>query len=418
MEIFVLGLGHVGLPLACWIALTGQHVFGIDTDRERIDQICSGRIQIEESFDGVPLSALSQKLIAQGQLHVNTTLARHKDPAVFLICVGIADAPDGTKNLSPVVEAANMVAEALVPGDLIILRTTLIPGTCEKTVLPVFSCQNIPFSFAYCPETIQETRAFEELESHPLILASQSESSEKTALAFWKSLGKKNCVCTRNFRAAELAKVVQNLHRDVDIAFANEIGWAAAQLDVDPEELQKLVNVNPRVHMLTAGPGVGGYCLPNALSYLCAALPEEPLLSRTARAVNEKQPVKMVDLAEYVLQKEGKAMTGATVAVIGLAMKSNCADLRNSPALDVVGELTRRGAVVRAYDPLIPPTFPFQVSSLTEALSGADCLIILAMQKGLELDGAEITTRMAPAPIVIDTQRVLRRLDGAVLVRI
>ena len=419
MEIYVLGLGHVGLPLACWLALTGQHVFGIDTDEERIAQIRSGRVQIEEDYHGTPLSALSRELVESGRLTVHTTLPAHHAPAVFLICVGIADAPNGTKDLAPVTEATHMVAEALIPGDLMILRTTLIPGTCEKAVVPILSQRSIPFSFAYCPETIQETRAFEELETNPLVVSGLNESSEKAVLAFWESVGKTDCVCTPNIRAAELAKVAQNLHRDVDIAFANELGWAAARLGVDSQELQRLVNVNPRVHMLSAGAGVGGYCLPNALSYLRAALPEEPLaLCRTARAVNESQPAKIVDLTRRKLLEAGKDLTGAKVAIAGLAMKSNCADLRNSPALDVIGELTRCGARVCAYDPLIVPAFPFQVSSLTEALDGADCLIIMAVQKGMVLDGATITAHMSPAPVVIDTQRVLEQLDGAALVRI
>jgi UDP-N-acetyl-D-mannosaminuronic acid dehydrogenase len=419
MEIYVLGLGHVGLPLACWIALAGHRVFGIDTDGERLRQIRSGRVQIEESFHGTPLSALAQNLIESGQLELGTALPAHSAPAVFLICVGIADAPGGVKDLSPVLEAADAAARALAPGDLVILRTTLIPSTCEKAVLPILFSRKIPFSFAYCPETIQETEAFEELEAHPLILAAADETSENAALSFWALLGKTACVRAGSLRAAELAKVVQNLHRDVDIAFASEMGRAAAGLGVDPEELQRLVNVNPRVHMLTAGPGVGGYCLPNALSYLRAALPEEPLtLSRMARAVNEGQPARIADLAEQALGKQGKAVAGAKIAVAGLAMKSGCADLRNSPSLAIVQELERRGAAVRAYDPLIAPVFPFQSPSLNEALSGADCLILAARQKGLPEDGAALTAPMAPSPVIIDTQRILRRADGAVLVRI
>lgn len=317
------------------------------------------------------------------------------------------------------VGAAEAVGAALRPGDLVIVRTTLIPGSCEKVVLPILSRRELPFSFAYCPETIQETHAFEELRTHPLIVSSPDASGERAALTFWKSLGKENCVCTRSLRAAELAKVAQNLHRDVDIAFANEIGWAAADLGVDAEELQKLVNVNPRVHMLTGGPGVGGYCLPNALSYLEAALPEQPLpLSRTARAVNEAQPVRIADLAERALGEQGKTAAGSTVAVAGLAMKSNCADLRNSPALEAIRELERRGAAVRAYDPLIAPALPCQTSSLAQALDGADCLILMALQRGMTLDRAFLQAHLAPSPVIIDTQRALQRPDGAVLIRV
>ena len=304
----------------------------------------------------------------------------------------------------------------LAPHDLIVLRSTMIPGTCETTILPILQRRNLPFHFAYCPETIIETQAFEELEKNPLILSGMDEESLQKALAFFRTVIQVPIHTASNIRTAEMAKVVQNICRDVNIAFANEISDAAVSLKIDDAELQQLVNVNPRVSMLTSGPGVGGYCLPNALSYLRGAMPDDGLtLSQTARKLNQERPHQLAQRMIQALSKAGKSVQGAKIAVAGLAMKSYCADLRNSPALDLIRELEDIGAQVRAYDPLVPPQFPFQAASLADAVQDADCLVITALQRAMPLDTAALAAHMATPPIIMDTQHVLKPTSGVAL---
>lgn len=417
MTSYVLGLGHVGLPLACWLALSGQVVLGVDIDCERIAQIRAGRIDIEEYRNGVPIKEIAKTLIERGGLQIGEKIERvGAEPAVFLISVGIADRPDGSKDLSPVIGAVEAIADVLEPHDLIVLRSTMIPGTCETTILPILQRRNLPFHFAYCPETIIETQAFEELEQNPLILSGMDEESLQKALAFFRTVTQVPIHTASNIRTAEMAKVVQNICRDVNIAFANEISDAAVSLKIDDAELQRLVNVNPRVSMLTSGPGVGGYCLPNALSYLRGAMPDDGLtLSQTARKLNQERPHQLAQRIIQALGKVGKSVQGAKIAVAGLAMKSYCADLRNSPALDLIRELEDIGAQVRAYDPLVPPQFPFQAASLADAVQDADCLVITALQRAMPLDTAALAAHMAAPPIIMDTQHVLKPTSGVAL---
>lgn len=411
MNIYVFGLGHVGLPLACWIAQAGNHVFGIDIDPQVIDDINSGEIAIEEYYHDTHIKTLAKILVDEGKLSISTQIKRcSNEKAAFLISVGLADCPDGSKDLSPILSAIDDIGHVLVPDDLIILRSTVPPGTCAGIIEPKLCKFNVPFHFAYCPETIIETQAFEEFENNPLILGGSSEESYKAAEAFLNSLSENKIYKASDTSIAEMAKVVQNLYRDVNIAFANEICDVAGLLQINYNELRKLVNVNPRVNMHNCGPGVGGYCLPNALSYLKSALekPDKFLeLSQLARELNADRPKKIARQVVDALESLGKQASDSTVAVLGLAMKSFCADIRLSPALDIIRALQDLGAKVKAYDPMVAPMFPFQAASLEECIRGADCLVIAINQKGFDFNADKLSSLMAPTPIIIDTQNIL-----------
>jgi UDP-N-acetyl-D-mannosaminuronic acid dehydrogenase len=264
-----------------------------------------------------------------------------------------------------------------------------------------------------------ETKAFEEFEKNPIILAGIDESSYQAARRYWQTITKNRIYKASNICTAEMAKVVQNIHRDVNIALANEISGAAAALNIDSEELRTLTNTNPRVSMLVSGPGVGGYCLPNALAYLKGAVPETPLtLAETARARNHGRPAQISKVTIHALESAGKQVKGAVIAVGGLAMKNYCADTRLSPALAVIKGLEAQGATVKAYDPLVPKSYPFQLDSLEECLRGADCLLILTKQKALSYNTPEIADLLSSPAIIIDTQHTVHSLDGVSIYKV
>jgi UDP-N-acetyl-D-mannosaminuronic acid dehydrogenase len=302
-----------------------------------------------------------------------------------------------------------------VYGDLLLFRTTLIPGTIDQLIVPRLANLKPSIHLAYCPETIMETRAFEELENNPMILAGLDKESIEVTEVFLKSLSKAPIYKSSNFKTAEMVKVIQNIHRDVNVALINEISEVAYQLGVDIYELITLVNTHPRVTLLQPGPGVGGYCLPNALGYLKNAVDTKncPLtLMDTARKLNEKRPFEIVQIIADILKKAGKVIEHSTIALVGLAMKDFCADCRNSPALDVAVQLINSGAKVKAYDPVVPVTYVYQVTSLEEALTNADCLVILANQKGLTIEYDQIKSLMAQPILVVDTRNVFPNFPG------
>jgi UDP-N-acetyl-D-mannosaminuronic acid dehydrogenase len=411
MEVYVFGLGHIGLPLACLIALSNKHVTGIDINQEAVKNIVNGTVNIEEYYNGVHISNLTKYLIKEDRLCISSKFERtNKTPAIFAISVGIGNKCDGSQDISTITSVLDMIIPELVPEDLLIFRTTLIPGTCENFILPRLKALDFPVHLAYCPETLIETRAFKEFQTNAMILATTDDTSYDIAEKFLHSLSPAPIYRASNIRTAEMAKVVQNIHRDVNIALANEVADAATSLEIDAYELQRLVNTHPRVKLLTHGAGVGGYCLPNAYGYLNEAMDnteESPLtLIRTARNLNSKRPTKVVQLIEKALSDIGKTLKGSKIAVIGLSMKDYCADCRFSPALDIVSLLQERGAIVEAYDPLVSYQYEFQVNSYEQCINNADCVVITAIQKGIQLNPKELKNSMSAPAIVVDTKNI------------
>lgn len=416
MRVYVFGLGHIGLPMAVWFALKGYVVTGIDINPAVITAINDGTVNIEEYYQEEHISRIALNLIEKKVLTLATEFSRVDDtPSVFVIAVGIAEKDNGAADLSPISRVLAAIAPGLLPHDLLLLRTTLIPGTIDKLVIPWLQQLNVPVRFAYCPETMMETRAFKELAENPIILAAIDEESKAAAKSFWQSLSEAPIYEASNIKTAELAKVIQNIHRDVNVALINEISQVAYHLNVDIHELITLANTHPRVELLLPGPGVGGYCLPNALGYLQKAVEEQkcPLpLMRTARKVNTARPQKIVEIVTAALQQAGKDITASTVAVVGLAMKDFCADCRHSPALEIASLLIKAGAKVQAFDPAIPVTRTFQTATLQECLRHADCLLILAHQKGIVYDKEEIESLMSRPILVVDTRNVFPHFPG------
>lgn len=408
MQVYVFGLGHIGLTLADLIALNGIHVNGIDINSNIISSIQKGTINIEEYYNDIHISKLTKDLINSGVLSIGTELIRKDtNPSIFIITVGIINNSNGQQDISPLHCIINSIIPKLVANDLIIFRTTMIPGTCENEILPKLKALDFNVSVSYCPETLIETHAFEEFERNPIIIAADDEIGYEKTVNFIKCISKAPIYKASNMITAEMAKVVQNIHRDVDIALANEISDAALQLGVNFYELQRLVNSHPRVNLLNSGPGVGGYCLPNAYSYLNASITDKEkcklTLISTARKLNTERPVKIVEMVIEALNKVGKDIMDSTIAVLGLSMKDYCADTRLSPALDIISLLLGKGAKIKAFDPIVTLKENYQVSSYSECIKNADCLLITAIQKGINFDISQLDMLMKHPIIIVDT---------------
>lgn len=417
MEIYVVGLGHIGLPLACWIALKKYKVNGYDINKKTIEKIKNGSIEIEENYKGTHISDISRDLVEKEYLNVFSDFKRvNSDPSIFVLVVGIANSSDGTQDITPLKSALATISPHLIDGDLILVRTTLIPGTCETLIKPVLDSLDASVGLAYCPETLMETKAFYELENNPMILAGDSEKSYLKAENFIRSLTSATINKASSIRAAEMTKVIQNIHRDVNIALSNELSVAANLLNLDIFELQKLVNTHPRVELLTPGPGVGGYCLPNAYEYLKYALnsgtgSEVPLI-KLARNLNQERPSQVVDQLISIAKSKDIALSDLKVSVIGLAMKDFCADYRFSPALDIIERLKSLGVPVKSYDPITHTTSDTQVETLELCIENSNCIILSAIQEGLidELVALGKSTKLPK--VILDTRNALNDIDS------
>ena len=406
MDIYIFGLGHIGLPLAASIGLCGKQVHGIDINPSIINNISNGTISQSEYYNGKHISKIVLELINKKLLTVSTCFIRQRnEPSVFIITVG-----SGMKgDISSINAVLDNIIPVLIPQDLIIVRSTIIPGTCENIIFPRLKSTNTPIYLTYCPETISESHAFEEFFGNNLVLAGIDEKSFAVAESFFNSIKPSHIFKASNIHTAEMVKIAQNICRDVDIAFMNELSEATSALNVDIYELQYLANTHPRINLLSPGPGVGGYCIPNALSYLKEALTfkKVPLeLMNTARRINNEKPNKIVNFIIKTLKDSDIDLNEASVAVIGLAMKDNCNDCRLSPALDIIHNLIKLGIKVTVYDPIVPLSYPFQVSSFEECIKNADCLVITARQPNLYYDMDKIKLLTSKPLIIIDTKNV------------
>lgn len=429
LSVAVIGLGFIGLPLALSYAMNGAKVFGVDVLPQLVEQINSGQSHHQEYYQGKALSTILQEQLAAGTFKATTDYVEAAASVNhYIVTVGLPVA-NGDPNLNYLRDCSEQLAQVLKPGDTVIVRSTVVPGTTEELVLPLLEKNGLKagedFYLAYCSERIAEGRAFEEFASMPLAVGGVNEASVEKALALLSFVTKAE-MTVADIKVVETAKLIENIQRDVNIAMVQEFARFAERFDIDTFELIKVANTHKRVNLLTPGPGVGGYCLPNALYYLQPKARELGVrieLLETARKINDSVPAVLADMLEEELKKQGKSLQGARVALLGLAMKDFSNDDRISPPHHFAEIIQDRGAHVAAYDPAVQSVHSYKVNSLDEAINGADALVLLAMQEEfIELNWREVIEAMGDKAVLLDTKnRVPRSVDGyagAVLLRI
>jgi len=317
-------------------------------------------------------------------------------------------------------QATRTIAAGLKRGDLVLFRSTHVPGTIENRLLPILQTSGlvpgVDFHVAYAPERIAEGQAFEEFRSMPIIVAGINDESTRRAVGLLKRANSASMHVATNILTAEFTKVAENVQRDVNIAMIQELARLAEALNVDIFEVVSLANTHSRVNLLTPGPGVGGYCIPNAYHYMAYAAQtfgvSLPLLQQS-RVINDSVPSVVVRLVERALGEHGKSLSGARVALLGLAMKDNSSDLRLSPAIEVANQLMSKGAIIAAFDPVVPHAYDYQSPSLDDCLEGADAVLVLAKQAPYGYsDVRSRRTALATPPIIVDTRNLIPKEDA------
>lgn len=415
-EIAVFGLGFVGLPLSLCFTLAGCKVVGVDTNADLVEEINSGVTHLQEQYRGIPIQQILQRELARGSFRATTdpreALTSIRD---IVVTVGVP-VVEGEPDPGPLAQCLRSIAAGLKREDLVLVRSTLIPGMMRNLVKPILEESGLrageDFYLGYAPERIAEGRAFEEFVIMPVVVSGIDGDSLEEAAALLRVITRAEIVPASCFEAAETAKLLENISRDVNIALVNELSAVTQVLGLSVFEVVRLANTHKRVRLLQPGPGVGGYCLPNAYHYLAPVARGAGVdlsLMPAARRVNDLMPRRVADM---VLRLLPVPPAQARVAALGLAMKDFSSDSRSSPALRVVGCLREAGVSVRAFDPAVPRSYSFQVESLNEALDGAHGAVILAKQKGLVIEDPEVFARLLdPAgPFVVDTKNIYGNL--------
>lgn len=393
-SISVVGLGYVGLPTASMLASRGHDVYGFDTNERIVRELSEGRTDIREP----ELDRLVHAAAGSGHLHCGTT-ARPAD--VFIIAVGTPIKSNHSADLDAVMAAARSVATVLKRGDLVILESTVPPGTTAGPLREILETSGFraatDFHLSHCPERVLPGNLILELVTNDRIIGGLDEPSSRASSDVYRSFVTGKLLET-DATTAELVKLMENTFRDVNIALANEFALIAERLGVDAWEAIRLAGHHPRVKFMSPGPGVGGHCIPVDPWFVVQAAPDLAKLIATARAVNDGMPAHVVDLVRAALG----SLDAKTVLILGLTYKADVADVRGSPSTHVIELLSAEGATIREHDPLIRGD-----RSLMELSDDADAVVLLVGHSAYRGLSPEILSTRMRRRVIIDATGTL-----------
>jgi len=384
-RVTVIGQGYVGLPLAVEFAKAGFTVTGLDNDPDRVAGLASGRSHIPD----VPSVEL-QALLRAGCYRAVTEPAALAESEVVIICVPTPLGKSKDPDISYVVAASKEAATHFRPGRLIILESTTYPGTTEELLLPLFQENGArigdDFFLAFSPERIDPGNPQFKVKDIPKVVGGVTPACSRLASALYRQIVPRvHEVSTP--KVAELAKLYENVFRNVNIALANEFAVMCRYLNVDSREVIDAAATKPFGFMpFYPGPGIGGHCIPVDplyLSWKMRVTGYEARFISLADEINRAMPAHVLRLVGEALNDDGRAVKGSRVLVLGVAYKRGIGDTRESPAYEIIATLRRKGADVAYADPYVP-TFPVDgielkaVEPTARELRAAHCVLVLA----------------------------------------
>ena len=418
--IVVIGMGYVGIPCAVLLAdVPGHRVIGVQRRSERsgwkIDVLNRGESPFEGHEPG--LAELIARVVKKGTFRVTDDISVCKDADVILIDVQTPTDSRRVPQYRSLREVSANVGKYMKRGALVVIESTVAPGTTQNVVLPILEETSgmkagRDFYLAFSYERVMPGKLLEFMVNFPRVVGGIDARSTELAVELYSTIVRKEITAT-DVLTAELAKTVENAYRDVNIAFANEMALVCESLGVDVYELRELINARPDRHMHLPGAGVGGHCLPKDTWLLRFGVKEygtrdvDMEMITLARRINDSMPYHMARLVEEALTEAGRELKGSRVTILGLAYLENSDDIRNSPAEPLIHTLRGKGAWVMAHDPYV---WGYEGQELTrdldEALRGSDCLALVTKHRMYyELDLAHVKALMR-TPVIVDGRNV------------
>jgi UDP-N-acetyl-D-mannosaminuronic acid dehydrogenase len=403
----VVGLGYVGLPVACLLASTGLRVVGVDLKAGRVAEINGGKSPILGEEPG--LGELLREQVGAGRLRATTDYSELSAADAVLVSVETpVDESDHRPRYQSLARVCEELGAVLAPGTLVIIESTISPGTVARLVIPALERSTgrragADFFVGHCPERVMPGRLLRNLTEMSRVVGGQTPAvAARMAQLYGRYV--RGDLDQTDVLTAELVKTAENAYRDVNIAFANQVALIAEQVGGDAWKVRELVNKSPGRLMLLPGAGVGGHCIPKDSWLLAAAAPEDvgaPLLE-VARALNEGMPGHVADLALQLMSEHGLEHDGAVVAVLGYAYLEDSDDVRHSPSAVTVAALEAAGCQVRVHDPYVPE---YQ-GDLDAVAAGADCAVVMvAHSQYRALEPAWLAARLRH-PLLVDGRHV------------
>lgn len=431
-KIVVIGMGYVGIPAAALFAdVEGFSVVGIQRRSKRsgwkIDWLNDGKNPIGGDEPG--LSELIQKVVKKGTFRVTDDFSECSDADAILIDVQTPTDEKDIPHYESLKEVSKQVGNHMGKDVLVIIESTVAPGTTENIVKPILEEESglqagTDFSLVFSYERVMVGRLLKNIVYLPRIVGGINKESTHRGVDLYKNIVKETIHPTTTL-TAEMAKVVENTYRDVNIAFANETALLCESLGIDVFDVRKLVNTlpndpsnpssNPVRNMHFPGAGVGGHCLPKdpwLLKYgvdTYGKFKVEPHVIVKSRELNMWMPTHTADLLEEGLKDAGKKLQGAKIAILGVAFQENSDDTRNTPAKTLYEILEKKGAKPMLHDPYVRDfELPF-TKDFNEVISNADAIVIVTKHKEyLNLDLSSIKNKMN-TPVIIDGRNIYQK---------
>lgn len=388
----IVGLGYVGLPLAREAALAGLLITGLDVNQRVVDALNAGHSHIDDLSDADVVQMLQHGFSATSDASVL------QDADVAVICVPTPLSPEGGPDLGAVIGAAQMIATHVHRKMLVVLESTTYPGTTDEVVKPLIEAGGLTagkdFSLAFSPERIDPGNPVYGAKNTPKVVGGHTPSCTHAAEKFYEQFVD-TIVRTRGTREAEMAKLLENTYRHVNIALVNEMARFCHDLDIDLWDVINAAKSKPfGFQAFYPGPGVGGHCIPidpNYLSHNVKARLGYPFrFVELAQEVNSRMPSYVVERVQDMLNDRGLALRGSRILLLGVTYKPNIADQRESPATAVAGRLLAKGAVVLYHDPFVEQwtSFPdaLRVDSLEQAVAEAELTVLLQDHRNYDLN--------------------------------
>ncbi len=409
-KVAVVGMGYVGLPLAVVFAEAGFDITGIDLDQRKVDALAKKESYILD----VPTETVAA-LVDKGLLRATTDYSVIRDMDAVSICVPTPLRQTGDPDLSFIVSAVEGIAPYLHKGMVVVLESSTYPGTTRELMLPTLTEKSgleigTDIFLAFSPERVDPGREDWTTKNTPKVVGGITPACTEVANA-WYSQALDKVVPVTSTEVAEMAKLLENTFRMINIGMVNELAIMCDRLGVDVWEVIDAAATKPFGFMkFTPGPGLGGHCIPIDPLYLSWKLKSLNYTARfieLASEINTNMPRFAVGKVQDALNNHQKPLRGSRILVLGAAYKPDIDDLRESPALDVIHLLQAKGALVDYHDPYIPSIHHDElalesVKDLMGSVRDADCVVIITNHKSYDYPAI-----LEAATLVVDTRNAL-----------
>ncbi|HSM24272.1 MAG TPA: nucleotide sugar dehydrogenase [Anaerolineaceae bacterium] len=409
-KIAILGMGYVGLPLAVVFAEAGFDVTGIDPVKEKMDLLNKGESYILD----VPSEQVA-RLMKANKLHATTDFSVLKDMDAVSICVPTPLRKTGDPDLSFIISATESLSQYMHRGMVVVLESSTYPGTTREMVLPrLLECCDYEvgkdFYLAFSPERVDPGRTDWTTINTPKVMGGITEDCSEVS-SVWYAQALEKVVSVTSTEVAEMAKLLENTFRMINIGLVNELALMCDRLNVDVWEVIEAAATKPFGFMkFTPGPGLGGHCIPIDplyLSWKLKSLNYNARFIELASEINTNMPRFVVGKVQDALNEVGKPVKGSDILILGAAYKPDIDDIRESPALDVIHLLEQKGANVNYHDPYVGNIDHDEwqmesIKNLEDGLSEADCVVIITNHKVYDYPNI-----LDKSKLIVDTRNAL-----------